>query len=90
MKKLSLEQIIETKLNQEFTPYFLKIEDESYKHANHNPEARKGGTHFRVHMVAKKLKGMSRVQQHRWVYSVLEEELQQGVHALSLILKDSA
>lgn len=89
MKKISLEESITAKLTEVFTPELLKIQDESFKHAGHNAAAQKGGTHFHIHMVSSHLTGLTRVQQHRWVYEVLSEEIEQGVHALRLDLAAS-
>lgn len=86
VKNLSLQEIISDKLTKEFEPDVLLIVDESEKHANHNPDALKGGTHFRIKMSSKKFIGMSKVQQHRLVYAALDHEIKAGIHALALTL----
>ena len=49
--------------------------------------ARPGGeTHFRVKMVSNFFEGMSRIDKQRAVHQVLESELKERVHALSLEL----
>lgn len=87
VKNASLQEIISRKLTDEFEPEVLLIIDESEKHANHNPEALKGGTHFRIKMSSKKFIGMSKIQQHRSVYTVLDDEIKNGIHALALMLQ---
>ena len=54
MKNTLVQEIISRKLTNEFNPDILLIVDESEKHANHNPDALKGGTHFRIKMSSKK------------------------------------
>ncbi len=87
MKNTLVQEIISRKLTNEFNPDILLIVDESEKHANHNPDALKGGTHFRIKMSSKKFMGMSKVEQHRSVYTVLDDEIKNGVHALALTLQ---
>ena len=43
----------------------------------------------RVEVVSSSFKGQSMIQCHRTVYSLLDEELKNGVHALSLRTKAS-
>jgi BolA protein len=87
VKNTLVQEIISRKLTNEFNPDILLIVDESEKHANHNPDALKGGTHFRIKMSSKKFMGMSKVEQHRSVYTVLDDEIKNGVHALALTLQ---
>ena len=57
-------------------------------HANHNPSAKEGGTHFKIKIVSKKFKGKSRIERHRMVNNILEDEFKKGLHALTLSLSD--
>jgi len=43
-----------------------------------------GGDHFRATVVAREFGGMSRIDQHRRVYSVFGAEIGGPIHALSL------
>ena len=43
-----------------------------------------GGDHFRAKVVAPGFAGLSRIEQHRLVYSVFGEEIGGPIHALSL------
>lgn len=88
MKKKTMQMIISEKLASELEPDVLSVIDESFKHADHNPDAAKGETHFRVKIVSKKFKNISRVERHRWVYTILHDEIKVGLHALSLITQD--
>ncbi|WP_032113683.1 BolA family protein [Candidatus Paracaedibacter symbiosus] len=89
MKATTLQLIISEKLQAEFEPDILSVIDESFKHADHNPDAAQGGTHFRVKIVSKRFKGVSKVERHRWVYAILHDEMKAGLHALALTTQDS-
>jgi stress-induced morphogen len=43
-----------------------------------------GGDHFRAIVVAPEFEGMSRLEQHRRVYSIFGDEIGGAIHALSL------
>lgn len=43
-----------------------------------------GSDHFRATVTAEAFEGLSRVQQHRLVYGVLEGEIGGAIHALAL------
>jgi BolA family transcriptional regulator, general stress-responsive regulator len=82
---------METKLTAAFAPQFLKVIDESHKHAGHaghDGGAGHGGeTHFRVQMVSPGFSGKSRIERHRAVNTLLADEIAGGVHALALEIK---
>jgi BolA protein len=68
------------KLQEHLAPAHLEVVNESYKHA-----VPKGSeTHFKVHVVSDKFAGMSLIQRHRMVNSLLDEEFKAGLHALSI------
>lgn len=58
--------------------------DESHLHAGHAGARPEGETHFHVRIRAAALDGLSRVERHRAVNSVLKPEFDTGLHALSL------
>jgi stress-induced morphogen len=43
-----------------------------------------GGDHFKATVVAQEFAGMSRIEQHRRIYSVFGSEIGGPIHALSL------
>lgn len=47
-------------------------------------------THFKVVVVDDNLEGVSRIGRHRMVNALLKEELDNGVHALSVVAKTVA
>ena len=87
----TMKDSIQKKLTEGLTPVQLEVEDVSYQHAGH-AGAPKGSseTHFNVKVVSESFQGRSLVKRHRLVYDLLKDELQNGVHALSLVTKTPA
>jgi BolA protein len=83
-----LARAMRTKLRETFAPTALTILDESSRHAGHGGATREDGstgeTHFRIEIVSAAFAGMPRVARERAVQKVVAEELQSGVHALSV------
>lgn len=84
MTEKKMKEVLWNKLTEAFEPVELLITDESSKHANHNPDARKGETHFRIKIVSKKFQGITKIEQHRLIYAVLGDEIKDQIHALAL------
>lgn len=85
--KRAVRDVIEEKLASAFAPQFLRVTDESHKHAGHmghEKGADHGETHFRVEMITERFSGKSRVERHRAVNGALADEFAAGVHALAL------
>ncbi|KAI3675742.1 hypothetical protein L1987_85335 [Smallanthus sonchifolius] len=82
------ERILEI-LKRELVPDELEVKDVSYKHAGHAGVwgSDDGETHFELKVVSREFEGKSMVKRHRLVYSLLEDELQSGLHALSIDAK---
>ncbi|KAH6764459.1 chloroplast sulfur E [Perilla frutescens var. hirtella] len=79
---------IKEKLEKELRPVALDVEDISYQHAGHSGVVGSDGeTHFNVEVVSEEFEGKSLVKRHRMVYSLLQDELQSGLHALSIVAK---
>ncbi|KAG1326734.1 putative sufE-like protein 1, chloroplastic/mitochondrial [Cocos nucifera] len=80
---------IRERLERELSPVELEVEDISYQHAGHAGVRgnNDGETHFNVRVVSKEFEGKSLVKRHRLVYDLLQEELQSGLHALSIVAK---
>ena len=69
------------------SPQFLKVTDDSGRHAGHSGARPGGETHFSLEITSSAFVGLSRVQRHRLVHQILEVELNDGIHALSLVLR---
>ncbi|GMY18814.1 sufE-like protein 1, chloroplastic/mitochondrial [Fagus crenata] len=79
---------IKEKLERELSPVAIEVEDISYQHAGHaGVRGSDGETHFNVKVVSEEFEGKSLVKRHRLVYGLLQEELQSGLHALSIVAK---
>jgi len=77
---MTVQQIIEEKLQQAFTLQHLEVINESHQHN----VPTNSSTHFKVTMVASDFDGKGMVVRHQSAYKALSHELQNGVHALSL------
>ena len=64
-------------------PQSLEIEDESHLHAGH-AGARRGGGHYRLHIVAAAFAGKNTVARHRLIYDAAGDLMRGAVHALSI------
>jgi BolA protein len=89
--KRTVREAMEAKLSLAFAPQFLRVVDESDKHAGHlghDGGAGHGGeTHFRVQIVSERFAGKSRIERHRAVNQALADEFAAGVHALAMEIK---
>ena len=79
-----MKNIIIKLLTQSLSTTFLEVLDISASHADHNPAARAGGTHFEMIIVSPKFVGKSRVQRHRMIYKMLAAPLKTQIHALTI------
>lgn len=84
---MSRKDRIEAKLQAEFTPVVLRVEDESAKHAGHAGASPSGETHYDVAIEAIAFQGLSRVARARVVHDALADEFSSGLHALALKLR---
>eukprot|EP00730_Choanoeca_flexa_P017786 TRINITY_DN8600_c0_g1_i2.p1 TRINITY_DN8600_c0_g1~~TRINITY_DN8600_c0_g1_i2.p1 ORF type:complete len:131 (+),score=22.48 TRINITY_DN8600_c0_g1_i2:1-393(+) len=74
---------IVNKLKEKFQPNHLQVINESYMH-----NVPKGSeTHFKVVVVSDQFSDMRILQRHRAVNDTLAHELDNGVHALSIMAK---
>ncbi|MBN9253719.1 MULTISPECIES: BolA family transcriptional regulator [unclassified Mesorhizobium] len=89
---MSIQATLEDKLRKAFSPERLAVINESHLHAGHHHVESghhatfdgTGETHFRVRLVSPAFTGMSRVDRHRAVNSLLADELKAGLHALAI------
>ncbi|WP_299689504.1 BolA/IbaG family iron-sulfur metabolism protein [uncultured Vibrio sp.] len=75
-----LQEVIETKLHNEFSPTHLNVINESYMH---NVPAG-SESHFKVIVVSEAFDGLRLIARHRAVNKTLAEELADNLHALSI------
>lgn len=75
-------QRIETLLSQNIESVVLSVEDESHQH--HVPKDAE--THFKLIIVADTFNSLPRIARHRLINHLLADELNNGLHALSMYL----
>jgi len=77
---MQIQQRIEQSLNQGLEPTHLEVVNESHMHSvPANSE-----THFKVTLVSPNFDGLNQVKRHQKVYGLLQELMQNPVHALAL------
>mmetsp|Transcript_63391 Transcript_63391/g.72632 ORF Transcript_63391/g.72632 Transcript_63391/m.72632 type:complete len:128 (+) Transcript_63391:167-550(+) len=76
---------IKDKLETKFQPSHLEILNESHKHS----VPKNSETHFKVVVITDQFEGKKLIERHRAVQECLKEELESGVHALSIVAKTS-
>lgn len=69
-------------------PHFLEITNKSKEHFGHagNPTNNEE-SHFEVKIASTELNKYPRIQQHRIINTILKTEFDNGLHALSIIIK---
>ncbi len=77
---MSLQDVIEKKLNETFSPEYLLVENESHMH---NVPAG-SEMHFKVQIVSEHFNEQTLINRHRAVNQALKEELAGPIHALSM------
>ncbi len=80
-------QRLQATLERAFAPTFLKIDDDSARHAGHVGARPGGGTHFNILIVSNAFAGQGRIARHRLVHAALGAEFAAGLHALALTLR---
>ncbi|MBM3468895.1 MAG: BolA family transcriptional regulator [Alphaproteobacteria bacterium] len=81
-----MENIIRQKLTAALGPMIVEIANVSERHAGHEEMPKGKNTHFRIKATSTAFSGLSRLERHRLVYDILNEELNGTIHALSLSL----
>ncbi|UJF18841.1 BolA/IbaG family iron-sulfur metabolism protein [Vibrio sp. SS-MA-C1-2] len=75
-----VENDINSKLENEFSPNYLTVENESHRH-NVPPGSE---SHFKVVISSAQFEGLRSVKRHQLIYSTLQKEFDEGLHALAL------
>lgn len=77
---MKIQQKITDKLEQQFSPSYLQVINES---SNHNVPAG-SESHFKVVIATQEFQGKRLLQRHRAINACLSEELANDIHALAL------
>lgn len=83
---MSVAETMKRKIEEALKPARLHVTDDSGRHAGHAGHHPQGESHFTIEIVAEAFTGLSRVDRHRKVNTLLAEELAGRVHALALTL----
>ena len=78
------ESTIYKKLNDFFAPDHLQVINDSDKHKGHLGSPNTGNSHFSIIIKSKQLRSLNKVAGQRLIFDVLKEEMQNGIHALSI------
>lgn len=83
---------MEKKLQTAFSPQSLEVINESHLHSGHHHDGGdkfdgSGETHFRIKIVSSDFTDLTKIQIHRAINQVLQDELNSGVHALAIEAK---
>lgn len=81
--KTEKEEKMRSKLLQSLQPLKLEIINQSALHKGHAGYDGSGESHFKLIIVSGAFEGMSRIQRHRYVRAIIEEEAEK-IHALSI------
>ncbi|CAG9297298.1 BolA family protein [Celerinatantimonas diazotrophica] len=77
---MSVAELLENKLREQFCVNFLQVVNESHRH--HVP--RGSESHFKVTLVSEAFAGQKLIARHRLVNECLNELLEGPIHALAL------
>ena len=77
---MTVQQTIETKINDALAPSHLMVVNESYMHSV--PPGSE--SHFKLVIVTDSFSGVPRVRRHQTVNGILKDELAGPLHALSM------
>jgi BolA family transcriptional regulator, general stress-responsive regulator len=83
---VTIQQEIERKLRERFTPVVLEVINESSMHSV--PPGSE--THFKVTVVSSAFEGKTLVGRHRLIYMLLDDEIRAGLHALTITSRTPA
>ena len=82
---MSAEQSITEKLTKALAPRLLAVDNESDRHQGHAGSPGTGESHFHVTIVSDSFSGKGRLDRHRLVNDILQDELAGPIHALSIV-----
>ncbi len=81
---MSLAEQIKQKLEDALAPEFLEIINESDMHKGHAGHDGSGESHYRLKIVSHEFTTCGRIERQRMVYKILDHEIKELIHALSI------
>jgi len=79
---MSRKALIESRITESLSPQVLEVLDESHRHSS----GKGAESHFNVTVVSEAFAGDNRVQRHRRIHGLLADQMDAGLHALTLTL----
>ena len=71
-------------LSKKFDDFLIEIIDNSNLHAGHNNFDGKNETHIKIILEKKNNQSLNRVNIHRMINSLIEDEFKNGLHSLEI------
>ena len=77
---------VKEKINNKLSPEQILLIDNSYLHTKHKSfDANK--FHFKLIIKSEKLKNMGKIDAHKEIFSILNDEMKNKIHALEIEIK---
>ena len=77
--------IVKKKLNNEIIIEKIEIEDKSFLHKNHLGH-QEGKFHLKLIICSDELKKLSRIENNKKIYKILNEEMKMYIHSLQILI----
>tara|TARA_B100001105_G_scaffold35373_1_gene24893 strand:+ start:87 stop:341 length:255 start_codon:yes stop_codon:yes gene_type:complete len=77
---------IKAKINNKLSPEQILLIDNSYLHTKHKSFDPKR-FHLKLVIKSKKLKNMEKIDAHKVIFSILNDEMKNKIHALEIEIK---
>jgi stress-induced morphogen len=87
MKK-NLAATIKEKIEKSLNLTNVEVLNNSYLHNHHSSSPKNGNSHFQIIISSHEMKGLSRIQIHKKIYSELKLEMSSYIHSLEITLKN--
>ncbi len=81
-----MKDVLYQKLTDALKPDYLEIINESHLHQGHAGDDGSGESHYCINISSSEFKGLSRVEQHRLINTVLKEEFKK-IHSIKINIK---
>ena len=83
---IKLFEEIKTKITNKFNPDQVELIDNSHFHKSHKSfDSNK--FHLKIIIKSKKLKNMKKIDAHKIIFSILNDEMKNNIHALEIEIK---
>ena len=77
--------IVKKKLQSQINIENIIIEDKTFLHKNHKGN-QKGKFHLKINIKSKELKEMSKIENNKKVFKILEKELKNNIHSIQILI----